>query len=261
MQFDIVVYILTGLAGLAVGSFLNVLIYRLPRGRKIIFERSACPDCGGRIPFYLNIPLVSYIVLGGRCRQCGKRISLRYPLVEFLNGAFYLYFLQYDGLTWQLPAHCYLISSLIAIFFIDLEFQIIPDRITLPGIIIGLAASSFVDPPGLVNALLGFLVGGGSLLAVAYLGEWLFKKEAMGGGDIKMAAMMGAFVGWQKILLIFLGGAVVGLVVSAAWMAVSKRIRSDRVIPFGPFLAFAAVGVIIYGDVILRFYLSTVLTA
>jgi leader peptidase (prepilin peptidase)/N-methyltransferase len=147
------------------------------------------------------------------------------------------------------------------IFFIDLEFQIIPDKITLPGIVIGLTAALFVNPPGIINALLGFAVGGGALIAVAYLGEWLFKKEAMGGGDIKMAAMMGAFVGWQKVLLIFLGGAVVGMFVSIAWMLVSKKIRSERVIPFGPFLALAALIVVIYGDQILNFYVSTFLAA
>ncbi len=261
MQPHLVIYIFIGLLGLAIGSFLNVLIYRLPRDKKTIWDRSACPQCGDKIPFYYNLPLVSYLVLGGKCRSCKARISFRYPLVEFLNAVLYLFFLYHDGLAPTLPVHCFLASALIVIFFIDLEFQIIPDKITLPGIVIGLAVSLFINPPGIVNSLIGFIVGGGSLLGVAYLGEWLFKKEAMGGGDIKMAAMMGAFVGWQKVLLIFLGGAVIGMIVSIVWMSFSSKIRDQRVIPFGPFLAMAALIVIIYGDSILRFYIGTFLTS
>jgi leader peptidase (prepilin peptidase)/N-methyltransferase len=261
MQPSLIIYVFVGLFGLAIGSFLNVLIYRLPRKKKTIRERSACPHCGQTIPVHLNIPIISFLILGGKCNNCQYPISFRYPLVEFLNAALYVIFLYYDGLTPVLPIHYFLVSSLIVIFFIDLEFQIIPDKITLPGIVIGLTAALFVNPPGIINALLGFAVGGGALIAVAYLGEWLFKKEAMGGGDIKMAAMMGAFVGWQKVLLIFLGGAVVGMFVSIAWMLVSKKIRSERVIPFGPFLALAALIVVIYGDQILNFYVSTFLAA
>ncbi len=259
MHPDFYIYGLVVLLGLAVGSFLNVLIYRLPRDKKMIFERSVCPNCRTKIPFYDNIPLISYLILLGKCRICNAPISPRYPAVEMLNCAFYLFFLHLDGLTLQFPAHCFLASSLIAIFFIDLEFQIIPDKITLPGIVVGLVSSIFINPPGPVNALIGFIVGGGSLLAVAYLGEWLFKKEAMGGGDIKMAAMMGAFVGWQKVLLIFLGGALIGAVVSIIWMMFSKKVRSKRLIPFGPFLAIAAVLVVVYGDRLLQFYIENFL--
>ena len=259
MQPDFSWYGLVALLGLAVGSFLNVLIYRLPRNEKMALERSRCPHCGHRIPLYLNIPLVSYLMLRGRCRWCRGPISFRYPLVEFLNGAFYLLFLYHDGLTVQLPFHCFLASALLAIFFIDLQFQLIPDKITLPGIVVGLLGALAATPPGIVAALIGVVVGGGALLAVAYMGEWLFKKEAMGGGDIKMAAMMGAFVGWQKVLLIFVAGAFIGLVGSLVWMAFSRRLRRDRVIPFGPFLAAAAMAIMIYGDAILRYYLSTFL--
>ncbi len=261
METTPVFYIFAGLLGLAIGSFLNVLIYRLPRDKKTVLERSACPHCGQPIPFYLNIPLISYIILGGKCRKCKGPISFRYPLVEALNAGLYIFFLHIDGLTFQLPVHYFLVSSLIVIFFIDLEFQIIPDKITLPGIVIGLAASLLVQPPGIVDSLIGFAVGGGSLLLVAYLGEWIFKKEAMGGGDIKMAAMMGAFVGWQKVLLIFFGGAILGMIVSILWMSLSKKVRSQRIIPFGPFLALAALIIIVYGDRILHFYINTFLMA
>lgn len=256
----VMIYIFAGVLGLAIGSFLNVLIYRLPREKRTVWTRSACPHCGHKIPLYHNIPLISYLILGGKCRKCKGPISFRYPLVEFLNAALYILFLYQDGLTIQLPIHYFFVSCMIVIFFIDLEFQIIPDKITLPGMVVGLAVSLFVNPPGIVNALIGFAVGGGALLGVAYLGEWLFKKEAMGGGDIKMAAMMGAFVGWQKVLMIFLGGAVIGMIVSILWMLFSKKVRTERVIPFGPFLALAALLIVIYGDPILNYYINTFLT-
>lgn len=255
MQLDWYIFGLVALFGLAIGSFLNVLIYRLPRDKNTVRERSACPHCGHSIPLYWNIPLLSYIMLRGRCRWCRGPISPRYPSVELITALLFVLFLYRDGLTARLIVDWFLSAVLITIFFIDWEFQIIPDKITLPGIVIGLLASVFVTPPGFVDALIGMVVGAGTLLLVAYVGQWLFKKEAMGGGDIKMAAMMGAFVGWQKILLIFFGGALVGMAVSLVWMAVSPKIRRERIIPFGPFLALAAIIVIIYGDAIIRYYL------
>lgn len=259
MQEHMIWNIFIGLLGLAIGSFLNVLIYRLPNDKRIIFERSMCPNCRMPIPFYLNIPVLSYMMLFGRCKICRHPISPRYPFVELLNAALYILFYYLDGLTPGMAVHCYLASSLIVIFFIDLEHQIIPNVITYTGIIVGLASSIFVNPPGILNSAIGFLVGGLTLLGIAYLGEWLFKKEAMGGGDIKMAAMMGAFVGWQKILLIFFGGAVIGMFVSVFWMLASRNLRSHRVIPFGPFLAMAALLVVIFGEQLIDFYVKNVL--
>jgi leader peptidase (prepilin peptidase)/N-methyltransferase len=255
------IYLFMILIGLAIGSFLNVLIYRLPRKIPLIFSRSSCPNCRMPIPFYCNIPVLSYLILLGRCKICRHPISPRYPLVELLCAAAYVLFYYLDGWSLQLPVHCFLASSLIIIFFIDLEFQIIPDAITIPGMIIGLASAVFVTPPGIINSIIGFFVGGLSLLAIAYLGEWLFKKEAMGGGDIKMAAMLGAFVGWQKIILIFFGGAVIGMVVSIIWMPLSKKIRNERVIPFGPFLALAAFIIVVYGEKILKYYIENFLAS
>ncbi|NMC45161.1 MAG: prepilin peptidase [candidate division Zixibacteria bacterium] len=255
MPFDWYVYGLVALFGLAIGSFLNVLIYRLPREKNTVLGRSACPHCGHTIPIHWNIPLVSYLILGGKCRWCRGSISRRYPAVEIITALLFMLFLYRDGLSVRLVVDWFLSAALIAIFFIDWDFQIIPDKITLPGIIIGLLAALVVQPPGIVDALIGMVVGGGTLLVVAYAGQWLFKKEAMGGGDIKMAAMMGAFVGWQKILLVFFGGALFGMAVSLVWMAVSPKVRRERVIPFGPFLAMAAIAVIIYGDTIIRYYI------
>ncbi len=255
------IYLFLTLIGLSIGSFMNVLIYRLPRKIPLIFSRSSCPNCRMPIPFYCNIPVLSYLILLGHCKICRHPISPRYPFVEILNAAAYILFYYLYGWSLQLPVHCFLVSSLIAIFFIDLEFQIIPDAITIPGMIIGLASAIFVTPPGIINSVIGFFVGGLSLLAIAYLGEWLFKKESMGGGDIKMAAMLGAFVGWQKIILIFFGGAVIGMLVSIIWMPLSKKVRHERVIPFGPFLALAAFIIVVYGDQILKYYIENFLTA
>lgn len=243
--------------GLAVGSFLNVLIYRLPRNKPIVFSRSICPTCAAPIRFYHNIPIVSFLLLRGKCASCRAAISWRYPLVELLNAGLYFLFCLMDGWSVGLAAHCFLSSALLAVFFIDLDFQIIPDVITLPGMAAGLLFSLALDPPGILGAVLGLLVGGLGLLMVAYLGEWLFKKDAMGGGDIKMAAMMGAFVGWQKVVLIFLMAAGIGTVVSIIWMIASPKIRKERLIPFGPFLASAAVITLVYGDQLIRYYINT----
>ena len=253
---DIYVYSIIGALGLVIGSFLNVVIYRVPRQEKIGLSRSKCTHCGEILRWYHNIPLFSYLALRGKCGFCRKPISLRYPIVEFSNALLYLYFLWQFDLTVDFAVFSVLGSALLAIFFIDLDFQIIPDVITLPGMIIGLGVSFAPGGIGIVSALIGLLVGGGSLYLVAMLGDWLFKKESMGGGDIKMAAMLGAFLGWQKVLLIFISSAFIGAVVSIALMAMSAKMRETRVVPFGPFLAAAAVLAMCYGDQIIAYYLT-----
>lgn len=245
-----------GLLGLAIGSFLNVVIYRLPREKSASKGRSECPHCSSQLRWYHNIPVVSFLFLRGKCAFCSKPISWRYPLVEIINAALYLYFFWMFGFNWQMPVFALLGSALIAIFFIDFDFQIIPDKITLPGMALGLAVSFIPGGLSPLSALIGLLVGGLSLYAVAMLGEFLFKKEAMGGGDIKMTAMLGAFLGWQKVLLIFISSAVIGLVVSIAIMIFSSKMRQNRVVPFGPFLSLAALLSIVYGDELIAFYLT-----
>ncbi len=245
--------------GLLIGSFLNVVIYRVPLKTMLKKSRSECPKCHAQLKWYHNIPLLSYLFLRGKCSFCNEKISIRYPLVELLNSVFYGLFFWKFSLTSEFFVFALIISALIVIFFIDLDHQIIPDVITLPGIIVGLAVSFLPDGIGILNAFIGFLVGGGSLYLVAELGEFLFKKESMGGGDIKMAAMLGAFLGWQKVLLIFMLSSVVGLVVSIALMSVSEKLRKERIIPFGPFIAIAAVIAISYGDQIINFYLQNFL--
>lgn len=256
---ETITYATVGVIGLAIGSFLNVVIYRLPRKINFFISRSVCPACSAKLKWYHNIPLLSYLVLRGKCGFCGARISVRYPLVESINAALYLYFFWQHGLTAEFFIFSFISSCLIAVFFIDLDFMIIPDTITLPGIIIGFAVS-FV-PGGLdwIDSLIGLLVGGGALWFIAILGDWLFKKESMGGGDIKLSGMLGAFLGWQKVLLIFVSSALIGLVVSIIVMAFSSKLRENRMIPFGPFLALAAMLAICYGQQIIDFYVSNFL--
>jgi len=248
------------LYGLAIGSFLNVVIYRLPREKKFGFDRSVCPHCSNQLKWYHNVPLLSYLLLKGRCAFCSERISVRYPLVELLNGMFYVYLYWQLGFSVNLFVFAFLASALLAIFFIDLDFKIIPDVITIPGMVLGLVVSALPGGLGIVESAIGLLAGGGALWLVAILGDWLFKKESMGGGDIKMAAMLGAFLGWQKVLLIFLSSAVIGLVVSVGLMAVSAKLRQTREVPYGPFLAIAAVVAMLYGDPIISYYVENFLT-
>jgi leader peptidase (prepilin peptidase)/N-methyltransferase len=251
-------YFLVGLLGLSIGSFLNVIIYRLPRKMIVRRGRSVCPHCGHTLRWYHNVPLFSYLLLRGKCAFCKGRISIRYPLVEFLNCGLYLYFYWLFGMSVGFLGFAFLASALLAIFFIDLDFQIIPDLITLPGMVLGLALAPLPGGIGIAEAAIGLLVGSGALYLIALLGDWLFKKESMGGGDIKMAAMLGAFLGWEKIVLIFIASAVIGLVISVVVMSFSARLRRERIVPFGPFLALAAMLAILYGDPIIDFYLVAV---
>ncbi|MFQ6008142.1 MAG: prepilin peptidase [Candidatus Zixiibacteriota bacterium] len=255
---QVIIFIWVGLLGLVIGSFLNVVIYRLPRRIPFSFGRSVCTQCSTQLKWYHNIPVFSFIVLRGKCAFCGKRISFRYPVVEMINTLCYLYFYWYFGLSWDFAVFALLSSVLLTIFFIDLDFQIIPDVITLPGLVLGLAVSLLPGGIGTLDAFIGMLVGGVSLYLIALLGDWLFKRESMGGGDIKMAAMLGTFLGWQKMFLIFIAAALIGLVASLVMMLFSAHIRKTRVVPFGPFLAMAAMIAILYGDRLISFYLISV---
>lgn len=248
--------IVTGLFGLAIGSFLNVVIYRLPRKITLITGRSRCPHCERQLKWYHNIPVISFLFLTGKCAFCSGKISLRYPIVELLNGLFYVYFYWQFSLSVEFAVYCFLTSALLVIFLIDLDFQIIPDTVTIPGMVLGLGVSLLPGGVGIIDAVIGLLVGGGSLYAIAVLGDWLFKKESMGGGDIKMAAMLGAFLGWQKVLFVFISSAVIGLLVSVFLMLFSAKLRRERVVPFGPFLATAAMLAIFFGDRVINFYLT-----
>jgi len=250
-------YIVTFIFGAVIGSFLNVCIYRIPRGLSIIMPSSYCFSCRSPIRFYDNIPILSYILLRGRCRSCGNRISIKYPLIELLNSVLYITVLWRFGpyLSWALLSYFLFLSSLIVIAFIDLEFQIIPDRITLPGILLGIILGSTIlfDPffrlnlLGFKASLIGLLLGGGLFYLIAILGEALFKKEAMGGGDIKMMAMVGGFLGWKGVLLTTFLGSLFGSVIGILLIILKGKERGSK-IPFGPYLALGAVLSLFFGE-------------
>lgn len=252
-----ILYIFIIIFGLALGSFLNVCIYRIPLGKSILFPSSFCPKCKKKILFRDNIPLLSYILLKGRCRNCNHKISFRYPLVELLSALLFLFIFLKSGLSWESLAYVYLGLSLIIIFFIDLGHRIIPDVITLPGMVLGILFSFLVPDKNFVNSLTGLLIGGGLFFLFAILGEAIFKKESLGGGDIKLAGMLGAFLGWEKILLVFFLSAILGSIIGILLMFFSQEVRKDKIIPFGPFLAIATFLGIFWGEKLIRFYLET----
>lgn len=251
-----IILILLILIGLALGSFLNVCIYRIPLKKSILSPSSLCPNCGAKIRAWDNIPLLSFILLKGKCRKCRSKISLQYPLVEFLTSALIVITYLRFGLGWEFVGKSILSLLLIVIFFIDLKHRIIPDMMTIPGIALGLFFSFFVKSPSVVNALIGILVGGILFYLSAVTGELLFKKESMGGGDIKLAMMLGAFLGWQKILLVFLISALLGTIVGTSALFFSKDVKQTRMIPFGPFLASGSIVAIFLGDTLISAYIQ-----
>ena len=241
--------------GLIVGSFSNVCVYRIPKNGSIIFPASRCPKCSSPIKPVDNIPLLSYILLKGRCRNCGNKISTQYPIVEFLTGLIYLIICLIYGLSIQSLIYIILSSALIIIAFIDLNEQIVPDVISLPGIAIGFIISFFVPYISFINSALGVLVGGGIILIIALGGSAIFKKEAMGGGDVKLAAMIGAFLGWRYIIIsLFLGfflGALTGIILIMA------KIKSrEDVVPFGPFIVLGSFISLLWGEQIISWYIG-----
>jgi len=256
--------------GAVVGSFLNVCICRMPEGESVVSPPSHCPKCDYRIRWYDNIPILSYLLLRGKCRGCQAPISLTYPMVELLNGlltlALFVRFVPQrllaeaplDMILAQGPAFAVLFvfcSALVVVTFIDLEHQIIPDSITLPGIVVGFLASAFITPIGWLASLIGIAAGGGSLLLIAYGYELVAKKEGMGGGDVKLLAMMGAFLGWKAIIFIIFTASLMGSVIGVCVMLAQKK-DASLAIPFGPFLAGGAVFYIFYGPRIIHWYLA-----
>ncbi len=242
--------------GAIIGSFLNVCIARLPEGRSVVQPPSHCPKCQTFLAWYENIPILSYLVLTGRCRTCRVRISAIYPAVEVLTGALAVALFLRLGPTLAFAGYFAFAAALVVITFIDLDHQIIPDVISLPGIAIGLGfslVSPLVTP---VDAILGVLAGGGVLLAVAWLYKTFRGQEGMGGGDIKLLAMIGAFLGWQSIFVTLFVGSVIGSIIGVVVM-LYEGADSKLAIPFGPFLAGGALVYLFWGDRILAFYFGS----
>ncbi len=240
------------LLGLMVGSFLNVCIYRIPRRRSIVWPGSACPRCGRPVRWYDNVPVVSYLVLRGRCRDCGSRISIRYPLVELAAGLGFVAVVRASADVWSAAVGCAFVALLIVVALVDLDFRIIPNRVVLVGAGIGLAAAPWISP-GIAGVLLGALVGGGTLMGVSVLYRWATGVDGMGAGDIKLMAMIGLFVGWQGALFTIFIGALAGTVVGLGLMALKGEGRRAA-LPFGTFLAPAAICVWIAGDDVFHWY-------
>ena len=242
--------------GAIIGSFLNVCIARLPDGRSIVRPPSHCPKCQSFLAWYDNVPILSYLVLGGRCRTCRVRISAIYPAVEVLTGALAVALFLRLGPTLAFAGYFAFAAALVVITFIDLDHQLIPDVISLPGIVVGLAfslVSPLVTP---LDAALGVLAGGGTLLAVAWLYQTFRGQEGMGGGDIKLLAMIGAFLGWQSIFVTLFVGSVIGSIIGVGLM-LYERADTKLAIPFGPFLAGGALVYLFWGDRILAFYFGS----
>ncbi|UCD32526.1 MAG: prepilin peptidase [Desulfobacterales bacterium] len=244
------------LFGLCIGSFLNVCIYRLPASKTISDPpRSVCPSCKQQIRYYDNIPILSYLWLQGQCRHCGTRIPLRYVVVELMTGIVAIGILFHFGLTLEGLIYFVFISSLIVMTFIDIDYRIIPDVITLPGIPIGLIASFALPTVGFKDAIIGMLVGGGSLWMVAWVYYLLTRKDGMGGGDIKLLAMMGTVIGLKGVVFTIFASSAVGTLVGVTLMLV-KRKNMKFAVPFGPFLSIGAITYIFFGYEIIRAYFN-----
>lgn len=241
--------LLSGLVGLTVGSFLNVVIHRLPRGESVVAPGSRCPSCGTPIRWYQNVPLVSWLALRGRCASCRARIGWQYPAIEAATGAIWAGNVAAFGLEPEAARAIAFLTILLAIATTDARHYVIPDELSLGGAVLGIALATLPGAPTLPEAVIGAVVGGGALWLVAIAGTWAFKKEAMGGGDIKMMTMIGAFLGWKGALLSVFLGALAGTIVFVplAW-------KSDRLVPFGLFLALGAALAFYFGEPLLSWY-------
>ena len=250
--------------GLAIGSFLNVCAYRIPKGESIIFPPSHCTECNHQIRAVDNIPVLSFILLGGRCRNCGSKISLRYPLVELITGVLWAASYFHFGLQLELAYALFFVTILVTVSAIDLETRLIPDRLLLPAILISLFYLALylmkLDTIPIVNdlnklwSIAGFFAGGGLLFLIALVAQPIFKKDVMGGGDIKLAAFTGLYLGEYVFLALFIGaflGALTGVILIAA----NKKGMQD-VIPFGPFIAMGSILTVFYGPQLWGSYLS-----
>jgi leader peptidase (prepilin peptidase)/N-methyltransferase len=273
------ILVVAGILGAVIGSFLNVVIHRVPREESIVLPSSRCPSCGAEISFYDNVPVLSYLMLGGRCRSCKVHISARYPAVEALTALLWVAVAWRDGLSFALPFDLIFVTAITALIFIDAEHMILPNVITYPGIVFALiarvalpflmGAPHFDDLPMLLNgvlagmpiwaaslvgAFIGALAGGGSLWLMGWIWEKLRGVEAMGLGDVKMMFMVGAYLGWRlTILNIFLGvfsGSLIGI------MLMLRQGRPDMkmLLPFGVFLGIGAIAALLFGSQIVDWY-------
>jgi len=272
-------YVVVGVFGAIIGSFLNVVIHRLPREESIVLPGSRCPDCGATIAFYDNVPVMSYLLLGGRCRACKTHISARYPAVEALTAALWVIVVWHDGLTWALPFDLVFVTAITALIFIDAEHMLLPNAITYPGIAFSLIARvalpylmgrpHFDDldllldgmlagmplwAASLVGAFIGALVGGGSLWLMGWTWEKLRGIEAMGLGDVKMMFMVGAYLGWRLTILNIFLGVLSGSLIGIFLMLRRGKRDMQMLLPFGVFLGIGAIAALLVGSQMIEWY-------
>jgi leader peptidase (prepilin peptidase)/N-methyltransferase len=272
-------YVVAGVLGAIIGSFLNVVVHRVPVEESIVFPNSRCPSCGAAIAFYDNIPVLSYIVLGAKCRHCKARISVRYPAIELLTAALFVVIAWHDGPGAALPFDLIFASALLALVFIDAEHMILPNVITYPGIVFALVARivvpylsgtpHFDDLPSLshgalagmpiwvtsvVGAFIGALLGGGSLWLMGWTWEKLRGIEAMGLGDVKMMFMVGAYLGWRLTILTIFVGVLTGSIIGIALMLRQRERNMQMLLPFGVFLGLGAIAALLFGAPLVEWY-------
>jgi len=275
----VVGYVIAGVFGAIIGSFLNVVIHRVPNEESIVFPNSRCPSCGAVIAFYDNIPVLSYVLLGAKCRKCKEHISFRYPAVELLTALLFVGVAWHDKLSPALPFDLVFASALLALVFIDAEHMILPNVITYPGIAFALVARvaiplltgtpHFDDIPSLshgalagmpvwvvslVGALIGALIGGGSLWLMGWTWEKLRGIEAMGLGDVKMMFMVGAYLGWRLTILTIFVGVLSGSLIGILLMARQGQRNMQMLLPFGVFLGLGAIAALLFGAPLVEWY-------
>jgi leader peptidase (prepilin peptidase)/N-methyltransferase len=248
------VLVLFALVGLIIGSFLNVCIYRLPRHESVVWPSSRCTSCGRELSWYENVPIMSWLALRGRCRTCGVEISTTYPIVEAVTAIVFVGAALVYGLTWLLAVRLVFASALIVLFVIDLRHRILPNAITLPGIAAGFVASVFL-PPGWLSSLIGIVAGAGILLLIAQGYYQVRRQEGLGMGDVKMLAMIGAFLGWPLMVLTLVLASFAGSFVGIALIATGRGNR-QAALPFGTFLALGAIVAAVVGEPIVSWYLG-----
>ncbi len=246
------------LAGLCVGSFINVCIYRLPLNLSIVTPGSFCPNCKNKLKWYHNIPVFSYIFLKGQCAFCGKKISVKYPLIEIISGLIFIFNFAYFGLNLSFAIYLFFELLLLIVIVVDLEYMIIPDEISIGGIIAGFILAFFRNDLTWIDSILGIVIGGGILLFIIKGYYLLTGKEGMGGGDVKLLAMIGAFLGYKSLLFVVFISSMLGTVIGVPLMLLKSKDVSYA-IPFGPFLSIAAVIYIYAGQTIINWYLKLIL--
>lgn len=273
-------YIIVGVLGIIIGSFLNVVIHRVPQQESVVFPNSRCPECGSAIAFYDNVPILSYLILLGRCRACKTSISARYPAVELLTAMLFIAVTWHNGLTAALPFDLIFVTAIVALIFIDAEHMLLPNAITYPGIAFAIVARlvvpylvglpyHFDDLPGLLagtfyglplalvsllGAVIGALIGGGSLWLMGWTWEKLRGIEAMGLGDVKMMFMVGAYLGWRLTILTIFLGVLSGSLIGIGMMVKQRQKDMQMLLPFGVFLGIGAIAAILIGAPIVDWY-------